>query len=109
MIAVLAATPLLACVLPSGATSEESACCRDMADQCDHGTMPSSHPCCKTVSAPEQTALAKAPFKLFVHLLYFVPTTLHSAQATPEVFHTALAAGHSPPEGPPGSSEILRI
>jgi hypothetical protein len=109
VVAILAGTPLLACMLPWGPmTDEESACCREMASECGQGNMPSSHSCCKTVSAPAQAAVAKASFNLAVTLLYVGPQ--HDfTQSVPETFRAVATIGHSPPETPPASTEILRI
>jgi hypothetical protein len=110
VVAVLAGMPLLACMLPWGTmTDEEYTCCREMASECGQGNMPSSHSCCKTVSAPGQAALAKASFKLAVTLLYVGPQQLDFNQSQPQAFRTVVSVGHSPPETPPASTEILRI
>jgi hypothetical protein len=110
VIAVLAGTPLLACMLPGGATTdEESACCREMGSECDHGTMPSSHSCCQTLSPSDQAALVKASFKLSMNLLYLGAPEIDSDQGLPQVISSAISIGHSPPEGSPASFQILRI
>jgi len=111
MITVLSGSPLVACMLPGGATTaEESACCREMRGQCGHGKMPSSHSCCKTLSAPDQAALAKVPFKVLQQfdLLFIAQPAFDSARSLPQIFGTVVAFGHSPPETPPSSFEILR-
>jgi hypothetical protein len=110
IVAALAATPLLACLLPGGTTTEEeSACCREMASECGHGNMPSSHSCCQTVSAPAQAAVAKTSFKLAVTLLYVGSPQHDFTWSLPETFRSVATIGHLPPETPPASTEILRI
>jgi hypothetical protein len=110
VIALLAGTPLLACMLPGGTTTdEESACCREMGSECGHGSMPSSHSCCQTVSAPGQAAIAKASFKLSLTLLYVGPPQLDFNQSLPQASRAVVSIGHSPPETPPAAPEILRI
>jgi hypothetical protein len=109
---MLAGTPVLACMLPGAAvTAEESACCRHMASQCGQGKMPSSHSCCKTLPTTNQVAIAKASFNLSpqLNLLYIAESQLGFAQGAPEAFLALVFSGHSPPEAPPSSSEILRI
>jgi len=109
---MLAGTPLLACILPGAtATAEESACCRHMASQCGQGKMPSSHSCCKTLPTADQVAVAKASFNLSpqLNLLYIAQSQLGFVQGAPKAFLTVVFSGHSPPETPPSSSEILRI
>src|SRR5262249_7927896 len=99
-------------MLPGTATTaEEAACCQEMASECGHGAMPSSHSCCKTVSVPEQASLAKGAFDLFQQLspLYIVQPAFDSIQNTNQVLHLVVGVGHSPPETPPSSSAILRI
>jgi len=108
---VLAGTPVLACMLPGASmTAEESACCRHMASQCGHGEMPSSHSCCKTTSATDEVAFAKAAFNLSpqLDLVYIAESQPGLAQSMLSAFLAVAAFGHSPPESPP-SPEILRI
>jgi hypothetical protein len=97
-------------MLPGGAmTDEESACCREMGSECNHGDMPSSHSCCQTVSATDQAALAKAAFSLSLNLVYLGPPMLDNNQAVPEIARHVASFGHSPPETPPAAPDILRI
>src|SRR6267154_1554688 len=63
LMALISARPLMACMLPSVVmNAQEKACCRRMAHSCGDHTMPSSHSCCKTVSSPEQVAVARSAF-----------------------------------------------
>ena len=104
--------PLVACMLPSTVlTSEEQACCRRMANQCGHNGMSSSHSCCKTISAPDKSAVAKSSFRLSyqVHLLYLAQP-IDRLSVLPQFGLTSSAVlGHSPPQSPPSSCDILRI
>jgi len=95
----------------AAATAEESACCRHMASQCGQGKMSSSHSCCKASPTSEQVAVAKASFNVSpqLDLLYLAEFQLGFVQGVPETFLAITASGHSPPESPPSSSEILRI
>src|SRR5437899_8768921 len=112
MICLFAGSPVFACMLPGAVTTaEEAACCREMASDCGHANMPSPHSCCKTLSAPDQAAVAKGSFKLFQQLnpLYVVQPSFDSVPAVQQVFRPVVGIGHSPPEAPPSSSTILRI
>lgn len=112
LIGVMGGAPVVACMLPGAVTTaEEAACCREMAPDCGQADMPSSHSCCKTLSAPEQASLAKGTFELFqqLSLLYIVQPSFDSIQAAQQVLHPRVDLGHSPPEAPPSSSAILRI
>src|SRR5438270_7780091 len=112
VISVLAATPLLACIVPGIATTEEeAACCREMASECDHGSMPSSHSCCKMLSVADQAAAAKASFQLLHQFssLYVVRSSFDSTWDTIRESDRAVITGNSLPESPPTSSAILRI
>jgi hypothetical protein len=106
----LFASPVMACLLPSNAlTDEERECCRQMAGNCDE--MPSSHSCCQTtvrdnspylsnprllISAPAQVALAVLPINKTIGL--------------PESISQFVALdAHAPPGSPPSHTSILRI
>jgi len=105
-------TPMMACMLPSAAlTPEEQACCRRMAHECGDHQMPSSHSCCKTVGSQDQAAVAKSSFNLTyqAQLLYAVQATAQLAEPPQHPFATSAVLGHSPPETPSSSSDILRI
>jgi hypothetical protein len=110
---LIAGVPVMACVLPSAAlTAQEKACCRQMANQCGHDQMPSSHSCCKTVSPPDQTATVKSPFNLGYQLQ--VPglpelTSPFFGLPEPATFAVVSVLGHSPPQAQPVSPDILRI
>jgi len=109
---MLAASPVLACMLPGAMlTAQESACCRKMASQCGQGKMSSSHSCCKTTPAADRDAVAKASFNLSpqLHLLKAAGSQLGFSQSVPQTFLTVTAFGHSPPESPPSFPEILRV
>jgi hypothetical protein len=104
------ASPVMACLLPSQAlTDEERECCRQMAGNCDE--TPSSHSCCQAiirdggpyicnshvvVSAPAQVALAILP----------LDKTIGLPENTSQF--VALDA-HAPPGSPPSHTSILRI
>jgi hypothetical protein len=102
----------MACMLPSNVmTAQEKGCCRRMAHRCGDHTMPSTHSCCKTVGSPEQVAVTRSSFGLTpqVHLAYLVQPTVAFGDLADRVALRPSVPGHSPPESPPSSSDILRI
>ena len=112
LVVVMGGAPLMACMLPSSMmTAQEKACCRRMAHRCGDHTMPSSHSCCKTVSSPERVAVTRSSFDQVpqVHFAYQVQPTVALSDMTHGAFIRSSASGHSPPESPPSSSDILRI
>jgi hypothetical protein len=92
-------------------TDEEAACCREMAPDCGQGNMPSSHSCCKTLSASDQAALAQAPFQLFqqLSLLYIAEPGFNSTPGVMSQVTAIISVEHSSPESPPSLPEILRV
>src|SRR5882724_4097706 len=112
LVVVLGGAPLMACMLPSNVmTAQEKACCRRMAHRCGDHTMPSTHSCCKTVGSPEQVATARLPFSQTPQLdfVYLMQPTVAFGDLGHRVALCPFAPGHSPPESPPSSSDILRI
>ena len=112
LVMVLGGTPLMACMLPSNVmTAQEKACCRRMTHRCGDHPMPSSHSCCKTVGSPEQVAVAKASFSLAPHFDFvcLVQPVVAFADLPQRAVLYSSAPGHSPPETPSSSSDILRI
>ena len=102
----------MACLLPSAVlTAEEQACCREMANQCGHGRMPSSHPCCKTITPSDENAVAKSSFKLIyqAQLDYVMEPTIQVAELPQHISEISAVLGHSPPEEASASLDILRI
>ncbi len=109
---VIGATPVMACMLPSAVlTEQEKACCRRMAHRCGDHTMPSSHPCCKTVGSPDRVAVAKSSFNPAppLQLLYVTQPAVGLGDLASRVALRPSTPGHSPPESPPSCSDILRI
>lgn len=103
---------LTACMLASAALSaEEQACCKEMANQCGQDRMPSSHPCCKTITPSDQTALSKSAFNLIyqAQLLYVIEPTVQASGLPQHVSDISASLGHSPPEAPSSSLDILRV
>lgn len=102
----------MACMLPSAAlTAQEQACCRQMANQCGHNQISSSHSCCKTVSPLYQSAVVNSSFTLGyrVQVLHLPQPTVQLAELPQMSFADFSATGHSPPQAPPSSPDILRI
>lgn len=103
---------LMVCMLPSATLSaEEQACCKEMGYLCGQDGMPASHPCCKTITPSEQTALSKSAFNLIYHaqLLYVIEPTIQPAGQPQQVSDISASFGHSPPEATSSSLDILRI
>jgi len=96
-------------MLPGATADDESACCREMGSDCDHGNMQSSHSCCQTLSGLDQASLAKASFKLSVNLFYLGQPDLGLNLDPRETSYAVAGLGHSPPEASPPPTEILRI
>lgn len=109
---LIAGAPLMACVLPwTSLSAEEQACCREMANQCGHDQMPSSHPCCKTVGPADHNALAKSSFKLVrePQTLYLLLPLIQVAEFPQLAVASYVALAHAPPEVPAASTDLLRI
>ena|ERR1700681_1953448 len=112
LIVMVGGAPLMACMLPSNVmTAQEKACCRRMAHRCGDHTMPSSHSCCKTVGSPEQVAVGRSSFSQTPQLdfVYLVQPTVAFGDMVHRPILRPSVPGHSPPESPPSSSNILRI
>jgi hypothetical protein len=112
LVLLMAGGQFMACMLPSSVlTAEEKACCREMANQCGHDRMPSSHPCCKTITPADQSAVAKSTFDVNyqVQLLYLPQAEIQVAEPPQHVLAAFVVLDHSPPEAQPFSIDILRI
>src|SRR5438309_8362503 len=109
---VVGGAPLMACMLPSNImTAQEKDCCRRMAHRCGDHSMPSSHSCCKTVTSPEQVAVARSASSQTpqLDLFYLMQPTVAFGDMVHRAVVRSSAPGPSPPESPPSSSNILRI
>jgi len=109
---LIAGVPLMACMLPGTSLSvEEQACCREMAYQCGHDQMPSSHPCCKTVGPTDHNALAKSSFKLVreFQTLYLLLPISETVELPQLVVSSYAVLAHAPPNVPAGTPDVLRI
>jgi hypothetical protein len=112
LLLLMAGGQVMACMLPSGVlTAEEKACCREMADQCGHDRMPPSHSCCKTITPPDERAVAKSSFDLNyqVQVLSLPQAIIQVAELPQHVLAVSAILSHSPPEAQPFSIDILRI
>lgn len=112
LVLLMAAGQLMACMLPSSVLSDaEKACCRKMANQCGHDGMAGSHPCCKTITPPDQSALTTSSFHLNyqAQLLYLPQTGIQVAELPQQAVPWFAVLDHSPPEAAPISVDILRI
>src|SRR5262245_32117522 len=112
LLLLMLGVPVMACLVPGADLSEaEKACCRQMANQCGHDQVPSSHSCCRPASATEQTAVAKASFRI-VHYAQFSYIALPTDDLLPIFQHASAdlsAVGHSPPRALHASTDILRV
>jgi hypothetical protein len=114
LLLLVAGMPVVACMQPDTTlTAEEMACCKQMANDCgDMGGDTSGHDCCKKAEVRIDAALVQAHFTV-VHL-----STISIADHQPTVSvqsddlmsqRASHLHGHSPPESPPGSIQILRV
>jgi hypothetical protein len=112
---VLAALPVVACVLPgAGMTAAEQDCCKKMAHQCGHAGMAKSHSCCQISDAPSNLHALKTSA---THVADFNSMVLHSlpvsAQSIPAETGASASLEISDVHGPPGleslSTTVLRI
>jgi hypothetical protein len=107
LIVLLATAPILACLPTPSMTSDEMACCKKMAGNCDMGT--GNHSCCKTtVTTPQLAAISHNTQLHQPDALVQLSTILASDDAglKTEIVH---AVPFPIPISPPGSQSILRI
>jgi hypothetical protein len=102
------AAPLLACVMPERAmTQQERECCRHMAQRCGSGNMARSHSCCKTEVRSGSTMVVTSKHHN-VPQLHLIATVTDSTEPH---FHERFL--ESRPHHPPGEflpeTTILRI
>jgi hypothetical protein len=111
MMALIAAGPLMACMLPGSQMSQaEMECCKTMA-HCGDMNMSAEHDCCKTIVQPNQIPLASNHFVLVNDASYLgLPVSnLLVANGGQHVTGATSESGHSPPGPDPASSQVLRI
>lgn len=112
---MLAALPVMACVLPGGAmTPAERECCKKMARQCGDMGMAKSHPCCQTTATPADFhALKTASSQLHhVSLVLFhalPPTAQADVGFSPAQWSSRVSCTHSPPGLESLTTTVLRI
>ena len=106
------ASPLMACMLPDTAlTQEERECCQDMDGSCGQMDMPASHSCCKVTVRDFDPYLVNSrvsivypqPVLILPHTSSHVSLPQNLSQ--PEF----LLSDYSPPPFLPDTSSILRI
>jgi hypothetical protein len=109
----VAGMPVMACMQPDTAmTSEEMACCKQMANDCgDMGDQSSGHDCCKKTTVRTDAA-AVQPTTITFSIELFSLASLPTGATDHEQVGALLASmvhEYSPPESPPGFNQILRI
>ena len=99
--------PTLSCFEPADATSEEQACCREMAERCGSSAMPDSHSCCTTHmgTSTDSPVLHTSA----VQIEYSLPIVTAIATVIEPADHRPIVAAAVPAESPPRSIQILRI
>jgi len=109
VVALLFATPLMACAMEAAQMSvSEAECCKAMAGECHSQIGPASHNCCRQIgtvpdSSKPERALGVAPQ---MHAAMTAPMIIPAVVATNV---SAPAADTSPPGSPPICSSVLRI
>lgn len=112
---MLAATPVMACVLPGGAmTPAERECCKRMAQECGKTGMKQSHSCCQTTPVPDHVSAIKSSSdissKHLAPVVLLGPALVPAVGAIPNSGLPLSAHDiHSPPVSPPASISVLRI
>jgi hypothetical protein len=104
----------MACMQPdSTMTSEEMACCKQMANDCgDMGGQSSGHDCCKKTDIRTDVAVVQPSSTIVGMNPVYVISSLPTFASDHEQVNSLLASlvhEHSPPESPPGFNQILRI
>src|SRR5206468_8019782 len=100
---MLAALPVVACVLPGAPmTSAERECCKKMAEQCGDMGMAKSHPCCKVSATPADFHALKTASSQLDHVSLVLFQALHLTAQTDAYFSVAqwssrVSCTHSPP------------
>ena len=112
---MLAALPVVACVLPNAAmTSAERECCQKMAEQCGDMGMAKSHPCCRVTATPADfhalkttsSQLDHVSLVLFHALLITAETDSYLSLAQ---WSSCLSCTLSPPGLGSTNTTVLRI
>lgn len=109
LILVVTGVPTLACYMPDAQlTAEERDCCRQMADMCGRGQMPSSHSCCKTTLRSSDDARVEDTHTV-APIMQVSPAVIHQRVGVPVLVGIPVTISVSPPESPPRSLPVLRI
>jgi hypothetical protein len=112
---ILAALPVVACVLPGAAmTTAEKNCCKKMAAQCGHAGMAKSHSCCQISASPSNLQALKTSATQVADYKFMVLHSLAaSTQSLPAPMDASASFQISDVHGPPGleslTTTILRI
>jgi hypothetical protein len=110
IVALWAATPTIACLVPMHQMTEaEHDCCLKMAQECGSSMIPSSHSCCQghqrdTAGGPVATYSPTRPFDVAI-----VPWISILLVSSPSVSLHLPALEAPPPVSSPGCGSILRI
>ena len=112
---MLAALPVVACVLPNAAmTSAERECCQKMAEQCGDMGMAKSHPCCKVTATSADFHALKTASSQLDHVSLVLSCALPLTTQTDVYFSLAQWSSrvwctHSPPGLESLATTVLRI
>jgi hypothetical protein len=109
VVALLFATPLMACAMEAAQMSvSEAECCKAMAGDCHDQVGPASHKCCRTIaSVPDSSKPVRAAgVAPAAHAMLAAPVVVPAPVNTAVVTCTT---DTSPPGSPPVCSSILRI
>jgi len=112
---MLAALPVVACVLPGAAmTSAERDCCKKMAEQCGDMRMAKSHPCCKVNASPADFHALKTASSQLDHVSLVLSYAFPLTAQTDGYFSLAqwssrVSCAHSPPGLESLTTTVLRI
>ena len=105
------ASPLMACMLPDTAlTQEERECCQDMDGSCGQMDMPASHSCCKLTVRGFDPYLVNSRVSMVHQPVLILPHTSNHISFAQNFSQTEFSVSdHSPPLFLPDTSSILRI
>lgn len=105
------ASPLMACMLPDTAlTQEERECCQDMDGRCGQMDMPASHSCCKLTVRDFDPYLVNSRVSMVHQPVLILPHSSNHVFLPQDLSRPEfLLSDHSPPLFLPDTSSILRI
>ncbi len=109
---LLLSAPMMVCLAQGERPSPaEQQCCQEMAGQCGHTDVPSSHSCCKTVVRSHDVLPARTSSSSHQDLAiaFTLPSEAINAASQPAALTLQLPGLHGPPESPSDRLPVLRI